>query len=135
MCFMMVTGAVQASRSSIGPEKISLALPLRLLILEDVPDDADLMVHALHRVGFAPRWQRVETEADYLDCLRADLDVILADYTLPQFDALRALHLMQERGFDIPFIVLTGTMNENAAMECVRHGATDYLLKDWLVLL
>jgi len=131
----MVTGEVHASRSGISPEEISMTIPLRMLILEDLPADADLMVHALHRVGFAPSWQRVETEADYLDSLHADLDVILADYALPQFNALHALHLMQERGLDIPFIVLTGTINEGAAMECVRHGATDYLLKDWLVLL
>jgi DNA-binding NtrC family response regulator len=64
--------------------------------------------------------------------LEPTLDIILADYSLPQFDALRALHLLQERDLDIPFIVVTGSVSEEAAVECMRQGATDYLLKDRL---
>ena len=131
----MVTGEVHAPRNGVDQEKSHMAIPLRMLILEDLPADAALIVHTLHRAGFAPSWQRVETEAEYVDALHADLDLILADYTLPQFDALRALHLMQARGLDIPFIVLTGTINEGPALECVRNGAADYLFKDWLGLL
>jgi hypothetical protein len=56
-----------------------MAMPLRLLILEDCPADADLMVYTLYQAGFAPSWQRVETEVDYLDSLHADLDVILRE--------------------------------------------------------
>src|SRR5215472_6248177 len=108
--------------------------PLHVLILEDRPDDAELMVDSLHEAGFAPVWQRVETESDYLAHLHARLDVILADYTLPQFDALRALHHLQERGLDIPFIVITGGF-EDMAVECQTQGAADYLLKDRLARL
>ena len=90
------------------------------------------MLHELCRAGYEPDWRRVETRPDYLACLEPTLDIILADYSLPQFDALRALHLLQERDLDIPFIVVTGSVSEEAAVECMRQGATDYLLKDRL---
>ncbi len=112
-----------------------MSAPLRVLILEDRPTDAELMLYELRRAGFEPAWQRVETEADYLAALDPTLDLILADYTLPQFDALRALHLLQERGLDIPFIVVTATVSEEAAVECMKEGAADYLLKDRLARL
>ena len=109
-----------------------MSVPLHVLILEDRPTDAELMLHELHRVGYEPDWRRVETESDYVACLAPTLDVILADYTLPQFDALRALHCLQDHGLDIPFIVVTGSVGEEAAVECMKRGATDYLLKDRL---
>ena len=112
-----------------------MAIPLRVLILADWPADADLMVYALHKAGFASNWQRVETEADYLGHLHPGLDVILADYTLTQFNVLRALHLLQEQGLNIPFIVLTDTITEVAALECTKQGAADYLFKDRLAQL
>jgi signal transduction histidine kinase len=93
------------------------------------------MVHALHRAGFAPHWQRVETEADYLANLQADLDVILSDYAMGQFNALHALALLQQRGLEIPCIVVTGAVSEEAAVECMKQGAADYLLKDRLARL
>ncbi len=105
---------------------------LHVLILEDRPDDAELMLHELRQSGFDPVWLRVDTEQDYLAHLSPDWDIILADYTLPQFSALRALRLLQERNLDIPFIVITGSISEEAAVECMREGATDYLLKDRL---
>jgi PAS domain S-box-containing protein len=104
--------------------------PLRVLIVEDRPADAELMLYELHREGFVPEWWRVETEADFLAQLQCELDLILSDYSLPQFDGLRALQLVQKQGLDIPFIVLTGTSNEEIAVECMKQGAADYLLKD-----
>ena len=74
-----------------------MSAPLRVLILEDRPEDAELMLHELRRAGFDPAWQRVETELDYLAQLHEGLDAILADYTLPQFDALRARHSADHR--------------------------------------
>ncbi|MBI4492016.1 MAG: EAL domain-containing protein, partial [Chloroflexi bacterium] len=112
-----------------------MATPLRVLILEDRPDDAELMVSELKRAGLEPRWQRVEDESEYVDHLDAGLDLILADYTLPQFDAPRALQLLQARGLDVPFIVVSGTIGEELAVECLRRGAADYLLKDRLARL
>ncbi len=112
-----------------------MAVPLRVLILEDVPADAELLVHELGRAGFDLDWQRVETESDYLAHLDPAPDIILADYHLPSFDALRALRHLQERGLDIPLIVVTGTLGDEAAAECIKQGAADYLLKDRLARL
>ena len=112
-----------------------MATSLRVLILEDRSADAELMLHALRRAGYELDWRRVETELDYVAHLEPTLDVILADYNLPQFDALRALQLLQERNLDIPFIVVTGTVGEEAAVECIKQGAADYLLKDRLARL
>ena len=112
-----------------------MAIPLRTLILEDRLADVELILHALEQAGFEPDWQRADDEASYRSALHAGLDVILADYSLPQFDALQALHLLQERGLDIPFIVVTGSLSEEAAVECIKQGAADYLLKDRLARL
>ncbi len=112
-----------------------MGLALRLLVLEDRPDDLDLMLHALRQEGFDPMWRRVETEVDYLAHLHEPIDVILADYVLPQFDALRALQLLQDRALDIPFIVVTGNVGEEKAVECMKLGAADYLLKERLTRL
>lgn len=104
--------------------------PIRVLILEDQEADAELMLHELRRTGFDPSWRRVDSEWDYLEGLREEPDVILADYTLPQFDALRALNLMKEHGLDIPFIVVTGTIGEETAVALMKAGAHDYIMKE-----
>ena len=107
-----------------------MPIPLHILILEDHASDAELMLYELRRVGFEPRWQRVETESDYLAHLHEGLDVIFADYALPQFDALRALCLLTERDLDIPFIIVSGTIREEAAVECMRQGAAEPSLQE-----
>ncbi|HJS72636.1 MAG TPA: sigma-54 dependent transcriptional regulator, partial [Vicinamibacteria bacterium] len=112
-----------------------MSSPIRVLLLEDRADDAVLLARELVRHGFEPDWSRVETRAEYLEALTLRPDVILADYTLPRFDALAALRLLREEGFDIPFIVVTGTIGEERAVECMREGASDYLLKDRLTRL
>ena len=105
---------------------------LRALILEDRPEDAELMAHELRRSGYDPQWQRVETESDFLAHLDPPPDVILADYSMPELEAGRALQLLQERGLNIPFIVVSGTIGEDAAVAMMRQGGADYLLKDRL---
>jgi len=110
-------------------------IPLRLLLLEDSQSDAALILHVLRRAGFAVDWRRVETEAEYLAALDPALDLILADYMLPQFDALQALQLTRERGYDIPFIIVSGSIGEGIAVAAMQQGATDYLLKDRLTRL
>lgn len=108
-----------------------MSTSLKVLIVEDEPNDAELIVRALRRGGFDPLWQRVETEEAYLSHLHVELDLILADYSLPQFSGLRALYLLRERKLDIPFIVVTGSLEE-VGIEAMRAGAADYLLKDRL---
>src|SRR5438094_9219156 len=110
--------------------------PLRLLILEDRPEDADLALRQLRRAGFDPTWRRVEDEEGFRANLDPELDLIIADYHQPQFDALRALKLMQEAGLDIPFVLVSGAVGEDMAVAAVRLGAVEYVLKDrlgWLV--
>jgi signal transduction histidine kinase len=105
---------------------------LNVLIVEDSPDDAAIMVSELERSGFELQWQRVDTEGPYRAALNEAVDVILSDYTLPQFSQERALALLQESGADIPFIVVSGTIGEERAVACLKAGATDYVLKDRL---
>src|SRR5579864_8286490 len=93
---------------------------LRVLMLEDQLTDAELIIDELRHAGFDPEWQRCDTEAAYRGHLNRPLDVILADYTLPQFDAPHALRLLKETGVDIPFIVITGTVEEDAVVECMK---------------
>lgn len=107
-----------------------MTIPLRMLILEDRPSDAELMLHELKKAGYDPIFRRVETKEDFLTYLDPSLEVILADYSMPQFDALLALSLLQEKGYDIPFIVITGAIGDEIAIECMKQGASDYLLKD-----
>jgi len=104
--------------------------PLRVLILEDNPKDAELVVRELRRAGFEPDWRRVDTEKDYLANLNDGFDIILSDYAMPQFDGMRALELLKQRGLDIPFVIVSGKIGEDVAVQAVRNGAADYLLKD-----
>jgi DNA-binding response OmpR family regulator len=99
-----------------------VSTPLRVLILEDSAADAELLVHALRREGFDPDWRRTETEADYLAFLDPAPDLVLADYALPQFDALRALQLSKERGLEVPFIIVSGQIGEETAVAAMRQG-------------
>ncbi len=108
---------------------------LRILILENSLADVELMLYELRCSGLRFKSQCVETEQDYLACLDAGFDVILSDFNLPQFEAMRALQLLQERGLDIPFIIVTGSISEEVAVECIKLGAADYLLKDRMVRL
>ncbi len=106
--------------------------PFRLLILEDSPADAELMLEMLRESGFDPESQCIDTEKDYLVALDRPPDLILSDFSMPGFDARRALHLMKDRGLDIPFIVVSGCIGEEMAVQCMKDGASDYLLKDRL---
>jgi hypothetical protein len=109
--------------------------PVRVLIVEDDPADADLMIRELKRGGFAPDWVRVQTESEYLAQLDRDPEVILSDSNLPLFDGFEALDLLQKRALDIPFILVSGRMGEDLAVEAMKRGASDYLLKDRLARL
>lgn len=108
---------------------------IRVLILEDRPEDAELMVHELIRSQFDPEWLRVDTESEFNAHLGWQPDLILADYNMPLLDAPRALALLEELDLDIPFIVVSGAIGEEVAVAMMRQGATDYLLKDRLARL
>ncbi|HEY9288459.1 MAG TPA: GGDEF domain-containing response regulator [Candidatus Dormibacteraeota bacterium] len=109
--------------------------PLRLLILEDREEDAELALRELRNAGFEPNWRRVEDEAGFRQALDPELDLILADYHQPSFDALKALKLMHAANLDVPFVIFSGAVGEDSAVAAVRQGAMDYVLKDRLARL
>jgi two-component system cell cycle sensor histidine kinase/response regulator CckA len=103
---------------------------LRILILEDVPMDAELVEYELERARIPFSSRRVDSREAFLRELEEfGPDVILSDYTLPRFDGMAALSLARERAPSIPFLIVTGSVNEETAVGCMKAGATDYLLK------
>ena len=109
--------------------------PLRVLLIEDDPDDALLLRRHLSKVGFEPEILRVETEQAMLAALEEHWDCVLADYNLPKFSAPEALRLLQSTGHDIPFIMMSGAVSEATAVEAMRAGAHDYVSKENLTRL
>jgi signal transduction histidine kinase len=106
---------------------------LRILILEDVATDAELMERELRDSGIAFSSKRVKTKEAFLKELEDfNPSVILADYTLPGFDGMSALAIARQRNPDVPFIFVSGTIGEERAVEALKTGATDYVLKDRL---
>jgi diguanylate cyclase (GGDEF)-like protein len=105
---------------------------ISVLLVEDSEADAELIVEVLKQGGMDLRWRRVDTEATYVEALDVPPDLILSDFSLPGFDGKTALNLMKRRGLDIPFIIVSGCIGEEAAVECMKAGASDYLLKDRL---
>lgn len=109
---------------------------IHILHLEDDPADAELARAILEEAGLTCRITRVQTGDEFREALlRGGHDVILADFRLPNFDGMAALRLVQEMGLDIPFIFVSGTMGEDAAIEGLTKGATDYVLKQKLARL
>ncbi len=103
---------------------------LRILILEDVPMDAELVEYELERARVPFLSHRVDSREGFLDALDGFRpDLILSDYTLPRFDGMTALSLAKERAPSVPFLIVTGSVNEETAVGCMKAGATDYLLK------
>jgi PAS domain S-box-containing protein len=107
------------------------AEPLRVLIIEDVPMDAELVQYELGRARIPFEARRVDTREQFLAELDAfDPDVILSDYTLPRFDGLAALELARSHAPATPFLIVTGSINEETAVGAMKAGAADYLLKN-----
>jgi len=107
-------------------------MKLHLLILEDNPADAELAIRELKKEGFVVEWSLVDTEEAFREALDQRPKIILADYTLPSFDGLSALKIKQEIVPEIPLVILSGNIGEEIAVECIKSGATDYVLKDKL---
>src|SRR5512141_2243858 len=112
-----------------------MSIPLHVLIVEDNPNDVELIMLHLRQAGFQPDGQCVESEAGYLSALEPFPDLILSDWNLPGFSGIRALQLLTERELDIPFIIVSGNIGGEAAIEALRNGADDYVLKDHLIRL
>lgn len=108
--------------------------PLRVLIVEDNEDDVLLLLRTLKQGGFEPAYVHVDTAQGVEDALREHWDIVIADYSMPQFCGLDALALLQTRRLDIPFILVSGTIGEEVAVEAMRAGAHDYIMKSHLAL-
>jgi len=110
--------------------------PLRVLIVEDSPTDAKLVVHELRRTNRPIEFERVEDAPSMRAALaRASWDAVISDWSLPKFSGLAALGIVKELGLDIPFLIVSGTVGEETAVEAMRGGAHDYVLKDKLARL
>jgi two-component system, cell cycle sensor histidine kinase and response regulator CckA len=105
-------------------------IPLSVLIVEDSEDDTLLLLRELHRGGYQVESARVETPAAMQDTLEQQVwDIVISDYTMPTFNALDALKILQRKGLDIPFLIVSGTIGEETAVSAMKAGAQDYLLK------
>ena len=105
----------------------------RVLIVEDIPTDAELNERAVQEILNPCIFERVETEADFLKALdEFKPDIILSDYSMPSFNGLRALKLSLESTPLTPFILVTGSLNEDTAVDCMKAGATNYVIKQHL---
>jgi PAS domain S-box-containing protein len=104
--------------------------PLRVLMVEDSEDDALLVIRVLKKGGYEPVYQRVETAEAMRTALREMAwDVILCDYQMPKFTGLTAIALLKESNIDIPLIIVSGAIGEEIAVDCMRYGAHDYVMK------
>src|SRR5919106_2380906 len=103
---------------------------LRVLIVEDEDDDALILLRVLRRAGYDLTYERVDTAEALEGALdRQTWDIITADYSLPQFNGLAALAQVKERGLDLPFIIVSGSIGEDLAVAAMKAGAHDYMMK------
>ncbi len=109
--------------------------PLHVLIVEDSEDDAELVCLELRQGGYEPLFERVDTAEQMAAALTRDWDLVIADHTMPTFDAPHALRLLQASGKDLPFIIVSGSINEEIAVSAMRAGAHDFIMKDRLTRL
>ena len=113
-----------------------MSTPVRILLIEDSEEDAEILLRALRGGGFAPEHLRVETAEDMLAALdEGGWNLVISDYRLPAFSAPDALELLKRSGLDVPFIIVSGTISEDIAVESMRAGARDFLVKDRLARL
>src|SRR5713101_4417960 len=104
--------------------------PLRALLVEDIEQDALLLVRELKRGGFDVTFERVDTpEAMSAALAKQPWDIVLSDYSMPRFSAPMALGLVKERRLDLPFIIVSGTVSEDIAVEAIHGGAHDFMAK------
>ena len=116
----------------MGTESAGAPSP-RILLVEDIPADAELIARELRRAGVGGRLQRVETRADYIRTLHEFApDLIIADHSLPSFSASEAVEMAQREGAGVPVIIVTGSLDEETAADYIKAGAADYIVKSHL---
>ena len=114
----------------------NMAAPLHAMLIENSVADAELILHELEHAGFHCKPQIIATRAEFLQHLgRFPFDIVLADYRLPGWTGMDAFSAMRQAEHDVPFILVTGTLGEEVAVECIKQGVTDYVLKEHLARL
>lgn len=122
-------GASSPRRTAVAPVAV-VGGPLQVLFVEDSEDDAALVVRQLRQAGYILNWERVDTAPAMATALRAQVwDLIVCDFSMPQFDAWGALEVLRQSGLDLPFVIVSGTIGEDTAVQAMKGGAHDYLLK------
>ena len=105
--------------------------PLRLLLVEDSENDATLLIEYLRQGGYEPDYTRVDNEKALTAALdQHDWDLVIADYTMPGFSGTSALAMVRDRGLEVPFIFVSGTIGEEIAVDAMKNGADDYIIKN-----
>jgi diguanylate cyclase (GGDEF)-like protein len=113
-----------------------VTVPLRLLLVEDSEDDALLIVRELRKGGYAPEWARVDTAEGLEHALQSDAwDVVITDHNMPRFSSQAALGIVKQSSMDVPIIIVSGSIGEDIAVEAMKGGAHDYIMKDRLARL
>src|SRR5262245_14218365 len=113
-----------------------MSTSIRVLLVEDSEDDAELLLFALQEGGYNPIYERVDTAAAMTTALALQpWDLVISNYSMPQFNALAALALLRESGLDLPFIIVSGAIGEGTAVATMKAGAHDYIMKDNLARL
>src|SRR5215207_111397 len=114
-----------------------MGVDLKVLLVEDSEDDALLLLRTLRKGGYDPTWERVDTPQDMEAALHgASWDLVISDHSMPAFSSSAALGLLRRKGFvDLPFIIVSGQIGEDAAVAAMKAGAHDYLMKDNLARL
>lgn len=107
-----------------------MSIPLSVLLVEDSEDDAVLLLRKLQHSGYDPMFERVDTAAGMNAALDQQMwDIVICDYSMPQFSAPAALKLLKQSGRDLPFIIVSGTIGEDIAVAAMKAGAHDYIIK------
>jgi signal transduction histidine kinase len=131
----LVTAESSAAGNPSGlPDKV--AVKLRVLLVEDEPADVELALLCLRQAGFAPVADVAQTPEEFTALVRKNAyDVILADYKLPNWNGMESVEILRREKLDIPVMVVTGSLGELLAVDCIKQGAADYVLKDQLARL
>jgi signal transduction histidine kinase len=126
----------RVEESAVASQKLQSCTRLRVLFVEDDPADIDLLALALRKGGFDASHDVAETAEVFAAQIQTNgYDVILADYNLPSWNGMATVEMLRREGLDIPVVLVSGALGETRAVECIKQGAADYVLKDQLLRL
>src|SRR4029453_1486044 len=112
-----------------SPGDHKVPIPLRVLFVEDSEDDAALQVRLLRQAGYDVLYERVDSQESLAQALVKQWNIVISDYSMPHFGGTEALKLVRQKGLDVPFIFVSGTIGEDSAVAALKVGAQDYLMK------